>query len=200
MASYGRKEIERLRARWDDAALRGANEALVNGQLSSPFGQTEAGMADFRGVVLSEILREKTYERADFALMSRTWAAQFIYCRFVDCFFILGQLDINLGSSFEACNFSRANLNEAHLRGKFVGCNFEKTKCRGAVAVETTFEDCRFLGADLRRADLIRCKFLDCTADGARFGGGSLGSSYFEGGNILDQDLGDTIIDHIRRG
>lgn len=47
----------------------------------------------------------------------------------------------------------------------------------------------------MRGAEFIRCRFDQCIASGAKFRNGSLAGSLIVGGDVLDQELHNTILE-----
>lgn len=189
-----------MRQRWSKDLLRSVNSVMQRGMEvpDSPFGLTDRGLADFRGVVITNAVNGLNFVNTDLSLVSDSLAGQFDRCRFENCAFVQASFGTNLGSEFLDCQFHFASLKEATLRGKFERCDLSGSNLYRATGSEVSFLSCTFKGASFRRSEFYRCLFESCEFAEARFADGSLCWSRFVGCNLLDQDLGNTMLANVR--
>ena len=76
-------------------------------------------------------------------------------------------------AAFSACDFTRAALADAEFSHvKFIGCKFVSADLRRADFCDAVFENCDFSGAILRGAALRRARLEGCKGMGADFSEG----------------------------
>jgi uncharacterized protein YjbI with pentapeptide repeats len=175
------------------------NRALEKKQLQlvslSKTGDGENEKLDLRGFPVSVIVRSADLVGIDFS--ESTWctgAAQMILCRVERCDFVSAVLTTNVGARYTDCDFTKANLKKAVLRGTFTRCLFAGANMGGVIANSGTFIECAFTRANLKRAHLLHCTFTACDFDAISIGMSSFGGSRFKSSRIRPEDLGDTIL------
>ncbi len=183
-----------LKARWSDELIESVLAQLRSGEVPEPFGHTESGICDLRGLVIRGILRTITMNAIDLTYCSAERGGQFLGCTLIDVDLSNSTLKTNIDGKFSACKFDESNLNGALFRGRFENCSFSKAKLKDAAGESVSFSECRFDSADLRGAHLCTCNFNTCTWKEATFGNGSFYRSKFTRGQ--PNDVGNTIMDH----
>ncbi|MCW1887747.1 pentapeptide repeat-containing protein [Luteolibacter flavescens] len=189
--------MKHLRTRWQEAAGRDFVDDLVsrgrsgNGLtvMRSPFGETDAGRLDLRGLTLpgSAQLRRIAFAPAD--LGASVWKGVWLErCTFHEAGFDHADLRsiAEHGNGFTGCTFARSSFRDAAIgyRGsRFESCTFEAADFRGAVFVRPEFNGCEFHGCKLDGCDLNGSSFDRC-----RFTG-TLRNVWFRGGFPHPDDL-----------
>ncbi|WP_020617315.1 pentapeptide repeat-containing protein [Paenibacillus daejeonensis] len=168
---------------------------------SSPFGKTEDGYADFRGVALTEAMEYLTLERVDLSYAQFLDAATLRSSTLSHC--LLQGIKLSnrfVTRQFDHCSFRQSNLSQARLGERFVDCDFTSSNLSKTVARDVSFVRCRFNDAKLRGAMLMHCVFEDCSFEGSVLGGGSFYGSRFVGESDALPDWGgtDTIVDGVK--
>ena len=189
--------MKRFKTRWQEGGGKEFVDRLVymgrsgNGfnVLESPFGMTEDGLLDFRGLCLPETaeLRRVSFGPADFSASSwaRVWLerSRFDRADFAGASF---QVIGDHGNEFLSCRFSRTSFRGGVLgyRGsRFVSCAFDRADFSRALFVRPEFDDCEFRdcklnGCDFNGASFERCRFM-----------GELRDVWFRGGFALPADM-----------
>lgn len=189
--------MRRFKTRWQDGDGKQFVDRLVFmgrsgngfGVSESPFGLTEAGLLDFRGLCLPETaeLRRVSFGPADFGSSSwgRIWLerSRFDRADFAGASF---QMIGDHGNEFLSCRFSRTSFREGVLgyRGsRYVSCAFDGADFARALFVRPEFDDCEFRdcklnGCDFNGASFERCRFL-----------GEVRNVWFRGGFALPDDV-----------
>ncbi|WP_098744184.1 pentapeptide repeat-containing protein [Paenibacillus sp. EZ-K15] len=198
-------------ARWDTEQTTEVNQALatVTGKQnvhkkersfpSSPFGVTDAGHEDFRGVSLSEIIQYLDVQYVDLSFarfMDGTGlnSSRFAHCRFDG---------MKLGGSFVTrqfnhCSFRKTNLKNARMGERFEDCDFTGGNLSHAIARDAAFIRCNFANVNFRGAHLMYCLFEECSFEGAIFHNGSLSGSRFVGETDALPVWGNTIMEYVK--
>ena len=180
--------------RWEENRVSDLRRALREDGCNSPFGQTDEGLCDFRGVVINESLHQLTITSVDFSearMDSGQFAATVKRCRFTKCKF-----ESNVGNEFIECDFGAANLANCVFRGKFVECDFSAANLTNVRGSHVRFEDCNFDGANLRKASFYDSTFVRCKITNCKFGSGSLAGSKFEDCEI-EADFTKTVMQRV---
>lgn len=186
--------INELRNRWSKSMLDEVNNAWSCGKnIISPFGQTEEGLGDFRGLIISKPGNRLSLNDIDLSGAKDEFFGQFVFCQFSRCVFISTTISTNFGDDFYNCDFRSIDLKEAIIRGVFKDCNFSFGNLTKLRAKEVNFHNCNFTEANLRRAEFYNCSFFNCNWTGVKFGGGALSRCIGLDGNFKDQDLKDTL-------
>ncbi|MBP1989592.1 pentapeptide repeat-containing protein [Paenibacillus eucommiae] len=198
-------------ARWDDEQLAEANRALaaVTGKQnlhkkersfpSSPFGQTDTGLEDFRGVVLTETVQYLTLHQVDLSYARFVEATSLNTSNFTNCCFDGVKLDGRfMTRQFSHCSFRGANLSNARISEQFEDCDFTRSNLSKAIARDVSFTRCRFSNVNFRGAMFMYCRFEECSFDGAVFHFSSLAGSRFVGETDLLPVWGNTIMDGVK--
>lgn len=160
--------------RWQDAAGTDFIDRLISMGRSgsgfsvseSPFGFTESGLLDLRGLRIARRieLRRVTFAPADFEDVSFE------------------------GLWFERCAFNNAKFDRANFQSisehgnEFIGCIFLKSSFRGAAIGfrGSHFESCSFECVNFRKAVFVRPEFDGCEFYRCKFDGCDLNGSSFE--------------------
>ncbi|MFE6796330.1 pentapeptide repeat-containing protein [Paenibacillus chitinolyticus] len=198
-------------ARWNDDQIAEANRALaaVTGKSnlhkkdrlfpSSPFGQTTAGLEDFRGVELTETIQYLTVQGVDLSYVRFVGAASLNTSTFTNCCFDRVKLDSRyVTREFIRCSFRGAKLNNARISERFEDCDFTGSNLSKAIANDVSFIRCRFSDVNFRGAMFMHCRFEECSFEGAVFHNGSLAGSRFTGETGLLPVWGNTILDGVK--
>ncbi|MFI4851707.1 MAG: pentapeptide repeat-containing protein [Gimesia chilikensis] len=183
-----------LKERWSDDLIESVLAQFRSGKNPAPFGHTESGLCDLRGLMIRGILRNVTMNLIDLTCCSTERGGAFLGCTFNDVDLSNSMLKTNIDGRFSACRFVEANLNGALFRGSFENCSFLKAKLKNSVGESVSFIDCCFDSTDLRGAHLCACSFNTCTWKDVKFGNGSFYRSKFTGEQ--PNDVGNTIMDH----
>lgn len=198
-------------ARWDTEQSTEVNQALaaVTGKHnmhkkerrfpSSPFGLTDAGQEDFRGVTLSEIIQFLDVQHVDLSFakfMDGTGlnSSRFTHCRFDG---------MKLGGSFVTrhfnhCSFRKTNLKKARIGERFEDCDFTGANLSHAIARDAAFIRCNFSNVNFRGAHLMYCLFEECSFNEAIFHNGSLSGSRFVSEAEALPVWDNTIMEHVK--
>lgn len=154
--------VERWSARSISSALR-----LLEGKsgVTAPFGETEGGHLDLRGIKLDQVLTisNRTLERIDFSY-SEFARAQF------------------RKTSLSECRFDSSLIQLQDLRSIFFNVSFVAADMRGSSFGHriSTFRRCDFHGSDLRGVSGSRAKFEQCNFSSAQIRNSMMGNSLFE--------------------
>ena len=202
---------KQLIARWNDEQIAEANRALaaVTGKQnlhkkervfpSSPFGQTDAGLEDFRGVVLTETIQYLTVQQVDLSYARFVETASLNTSKFTNCCFDGVKLNSRyVTHEFSNCSFRGVNLNNARISKRFENCDFTGSNLSKAIANDAAFIRCHFSEANFRGAMLMYCRFEECSFEGASFHNSSLAGSRFIGETSLLPAWGNTILDGVK--
>ena len=154
----------------------------------SPFGLTDDGFADYRGITLAEPVRYLSIESVDLsdavfkdgASVNESEAKR---CRFER----IDMRNVFVRRKFDSCSFVGAKLNGARLGGEFVACDFSSANLSKAFATDCRFVNCRFAGANLSNVHFISCVFDGCDFTAVKSLSGSVAKSKFMGGVSMDQ-------------
>jgi len=178
--------------RWRQNQVADLRQALQERECNSPFGVTDEGLCDFRGISISVSLHQVTIEGVDFSeacMESGQFAAVVKRCRFRKCKF-----ESNLGNEFIECDFRAGKLANCVFRGKFVNCDFSSANLINVRGRQVRFEDCIFDGATFRKASFYDSTFLRCRIMNCKFSSGSLAGSKFEDCKVEGADFGNTVM------
>lgn len=182
-----------LKGRWTDALVESVLAELRAGATPEPFGSTEDGMRDLRGLQIRGILRNLRMSNIDFGFCRSERGGQFLGCNLTRVNFSGSSLKTNIDGTFVSCVFDRSNLAGCLFRGQFRDCSFRRATMKGAAGESVRFRECSFNDADLRGAHLCACTFEQCTWRSTLFGDGSLYRSKFLGDS--PKELGNTLVD-----
>ena len=182
-----------LTERWSDKIIVSVLAQLRSGKAPGPFGRTVSGLWDLRGFVIREILRNVSISAVDLTYCRTERGGQFLGCTLDNVDLSNATLKTNIDGTFSGCKFEASILGGALFRGRFVNCNFLKSKLKDAAGESVCFRQCCFDNADLRGAHLCTCTFDSCTWRDATFGDGSFYRSKFTGGQ--PNDVGNTIME-----
>lgn len=155
----------------------------------SPFGVTEEGILDLRGLRIAEKaeLRRVAFSPADFGAAS--WKGAWLErCTFNNAKFDGAgfQKVAELGNEFIDCCFLKSSFREAGLGYKgsrFVTCTFDGVDFSRASFIRPEFDGCAFYhckldGCDLNGSSFEQCRFV-----------GSLRNAWFRGGFAHPNDV-----------
>lgn len=138
----------------------------------SPLGLTEAGKQDFRGLTLPRNIRCTNYrfENADLshAVLEHVTTSGWVIS---GCDFEGASLreTIPWGSTFVACNFTRASFHGGGLGfkgGRYEHCVFDRANFTNALFDRPEFDDCEFRNCKLNACDFNAASFEDCRFSG----------------------------------
>lgn len=149
----------------------------------SPFGRTDEGFEDYRGITLAEAVRYLSIERVDLsdavfkdgASINESEAKGGKFER-------MDMRNVFVRRKFDSCSFVGAKLNGARLGGEFIGCDFSRSNLSKSFATNCKFVDCKFAGANLSGIYFISCVFDGCDFTGVKILSGSVARSRFVGG------------------
>jgi len=166
---------------------------------SSPFGLTEDGLQDFRGIVLVEIIQYLTVQKLDLSYASFKDGTGLIVSQFSHCCFDGMKLDGAMVSrQFSHCSFRKVSLKNAGISERFEDCDFTGCNLSRAKAIDVTFIRCHFTDVNFRGAMFMHCRFEDCSFEGAIFHNSSLAGSRFMGETDMLPVWGDTIVTSVK--
>jgi uncharacterized protein YjbI with pentapeptide repeats len=153
---------------------RWRHERFVPGRLS-PFGRTETGANDYRGVsfanktITSAEIRDSDFSAADL----RHLRAE--NCNFVQCNFSGADLTqlMTTSSRFENCRFDRADLRLAEIGyhgTEFRNCTFDRAKvsrlgCLNPIFTNVCFDGKNWSHTDFRASGFWSCSFIGVLRD-----------------------------------
>lgn len=183
--------------RWNEHLRIDLRRLLSNTDSSpSPFGVTDEGLWDFRGICVNASLHSVTIVNVDFTdgMLGRgQLMGSFRNCKFVEF-----ACDGTLGESFEECIFHKANLSKSVWYGKFTNCDFSNANLTGVRGGNVKFEGCTFENADMRKASFYDSKFNNCTLVNCSIRLGSLAGSRFDECKVIDFDVSKTIMERVK--
>lgn len=184
------------RARWQAEQLQLAGRHLLDAAKSmrmeampaSPFGLTDEGFEDYRGITLAEAVRYLSIERVDLSDAVFKDGASINESEAKGCKFErMDMRNVFVRRKFDSCSFVGAKLNGARLGGEFIGCDFSRSNLSRSFATDCKFVDCKFAGANLSGIHFISCVFEGCDFTGVKALSGSVARSRFVGGVALAQ-------------
>ncbi|MFY1993323.1 pentapeptide repeat-containing protein [Achromobacter xylosoxidans] len=184
------------RARWQAEQLQLAGRRLLDAAKSmrmgampaSPFGLTDEGFEDYRGITLAEAVRYLSIERVDLSDAVFKDGASINESEAKGCKFErMDMRNVFVRRKFDSCSFVGAKLNGARLGGEFIGCDFSRSNLSRSFATDCKFVDCKFVGANLSGIHFISCVFEGCDFTGVKTLSGSVARSRFVGGVALAQ-------------
>jgi len=186
----GRWRVKQLRL--VEKNLYDAAKSLKMGPMpESPFGLTEMGMADYRGVTIAEPVRYLKVANVDLSDALFKEGASINESELEAC--RLDRIDMRsvfVRRSFSDCSFVKARLSGARLGGEFVRCDFTGANLSKSFATDCKFTGCNFAGATLSDVHFISCTFEDCDFSDVKLFTGSVAGSKFLGGTSMDQLAG----------
>ncbi|OFQ48106.1 hypothetical protein HMPREF2939_17485 [Achromobacter xylosoxidans] len=154
----------------------------------SPFGLTDEGFEDYRGITLAEAVRYLSIERVDLSDALFKDGASINESEATRCKFErMDMRNVFVRRKFDSCSFVGAKLNGARLGGEFIGCDFSRSNLSRSFATDCKFVDCKFVGANLSGIHFISCVFEGCDFTGVKTLSGSVARSRFVGGVALAQ-------------
>jgi fluoroquinolone resistance protein len=138
----------------------------------SPFGRTEIGLNDYRGVPLRNRalanveIRDSDFSAADLSHL------RIENCTFLNCSFSTADLTglVTTSSRFEHCKFERSNMRLAQIGyngTEFYICTFKGAKTTRAGFLNAIFTDVCFDGKDWSHTDFRASGFWNCSFTGA---------------------------------
>jgi len=177
------KQFTEWRARWSGIE---PDDALRN----SPFGTTEEGLLDFRGLTMRKPGPGffKTFNHAQFKGCDFT-AASFAetncyHCIFQDCVFDYTDLNNfgDYGCNFTNCRFHRGEwqvgaigfgsntATRGEYQSRYINCHFENIKLNKTGIGDPQFIDCSFVfkklsGIDFGCSGFVACRFIGAFQD-----------------------------------
>ncbi len=157
-----------LRERWTPEAARAGNLLIGGGQTQPPFGTTEAGAVDLRGLeVDARRLAGLALRELDLTA-ARTRGVVFFDCQLEDCSFEFADWPwSDYKSSFRRCRFRGAILHPGGFgRSNFVECDFGKSDLSGLSCNRPRFEYCSFEEAKMHGSEMGGSLFESCKFDG----------------------------------
>lgn len=184
------------RARWQAEQLQLAGRRILDAAKSmrmgampeSPFGLTDEGFEDYRGITLAEAVRYLSIERVDLSDAVFKDGASINESEAKGCKFErMDMRNVFVRRKFDSCSFVGAKLNGARLGGEFIGCDFSRSNLSRSFATDCKFVDCKFAGANLSGIHFISCVFEGCDFTGVKALSGSVARSRFVGGVALAQ-------------
>lgn len=198
-------------SRWEPEQIAAVNKGLaaITGKQnlhkkdrsfpSSPFGKTDAGLDDFRGIVLTEAVQYLTVQNLDLSYAIFEPTGGLIYSTFTNCRFDGVKLDGRfITKIFKHCSFQKAILKNAAFGERFEDCDFTGSNVSYTKGTDVSFIRCQFSDANFRGAHLMYCKFEECLFEGAKMNNGSLAGSRFLGEEQHLPDWGTMITDHVK--
>lgn len=180
--------------RWrDDQVLKVLSEVSKGQTPMSPFGTTDDGRADLRGLILNEplVIRGGLVENCDFSY-GRLLKLLCIQSRFFNCSFDEAKISLlNNGSDFEAISFRGADLSLSGSAGpaKFSNCLFEGSKLINCNFQSGQFIQCDFSRCAIERVDFGQVEIFDSKFEGSIekcFFRGAISGSDFCKANFID--------------
>jgi fluoroquinolone resistance protein len=178
-----------LRARWTPEQALAVNNAILHASRTfgsmpdSPFGITDGGKADFRGLDVHRSIRYLTVRDTDMSYSTFTEGASLSQSEFSGCVFdgvvLRGTI---VTRRFEATSFVGAQLNGIRPGTEYIDCDFTGAAMDRAVAMGTTFVRC-----DFSRTRMTGAIYNHCTFDGCRFVGAKLDFASFAGSQVLGE-------------
>ncbi|QUL54892.1 pentapeptide repeat-containing protein [Paenibacillus tritici] len=200
-----------LLARWQGDQLSEVNRliAAITGKSNlhhkdrsfpaSPYGLTEAGLEDYRGVTLTETLQYLTVQGVDLSYARFEDSASLNTSTFTHCGFDGVKLDGRFVThTFSHCSFRGAKLNNARISKEFHDCDFTGCNLSKVIANDVSFTRCRFSGANFRWAIFTYCRFEECSFEGAICQDSSFAGSRFKGETGLLPVWDNAILDHVK--
>ncbi len=186
-----------LHDRWGEHKSLDLRQLLsTSGVCPSPFGLTDEGLCDFRGICVNTSLHAITIVSGDFTA-GRLGRGQFMgtfrLCRFVEF-----ACDGNLGENFESCTFSKARLNNSVFYGTFVNCDFSNANLSGVRGGRIKFHGCTFENANMQKASFYDSNFSNCKIVNSTIRLGSLAGSRFDECEVNSFDLSKTVMERVR--
>lgn len=160
-----------LRKRWGASEIASILVPLKQGLLPiSPFGKTNKGSVDLRGIPLKEplLLSDVSFDNLDLSF-SNIQKLLSIRCSFVDCSFEGATVSLlNNESGFYRVDFSRAEISKSGSAGaaKFFACNFNGSDLTGGNFKTGSFENCDFSRATIKLVEFGECEISDSIFDG----------------------------------
>lgn len=182
--------------RWAQQQRLDLRSLLSSGGCRSPFGLTDEGYCDFRGICIDESLHSLRIENVDLANAKVGQGQLMAFCR--QCRFVDFACDGNLGERFEDCTFQRARLSNSVFYGRFVNCDFSGANLTGVRGRHIQFERCTFHKTNLRKASFYDSVFRNCTFANCTMRSGSLVGSSFEDCEINGFDLAKTVTERVK--
>jgi len=202
---------KQLISRWEPEQITAINKALadISGKQNlhkkdrafppSPFGRTDSGLEDFRGVALTESMEYLTVQNLDLSYALLEPSGGLIYSTFTNCRFdgvkLAGRF---ITKVFKHCSFHKAILKHAAFGEQFEDCDFTGSNLSHTKGRDVSFTRCRFTDASFRGAHLMYCKFEECHFAGVKMNDGSLAGSRFLGEAQHLPDWGTMITDHVK--
>lgn len=191
-----RAQIAELKSRWSAVAVD--IRAVMAGESASPFGDTESGLHDLRGIRLRGAFNRLAISRIDLAYSEMETTGQLggaitaADCRFDGC-----RYESTLDGTFENCTFVESRLSRSTLRKIFRRCDFANARMEYVAGDKLVFESCDFYGTNLRKAELYRCEFIGCQFTETKFRGAALTGSSFVECRIQTVEFEDSILDKV---
>jgi fluoroquinolone resistance protein len=205
------RESTALRNRWTPELLEQAAQSFREGKVFTPFAPVTARdghYLDLRGLTIANPLREVSLDRVDLSHSRFDIMGQFIDVTATNCLFAGASLETNLSGTYRACRFDDARMSGSTIFGgsSFSDCTFLRADLKKAKGGNVLFERCDFTAANLRGTRLSTSTFRDCIWTDAQFFHSSLGGSTIsrsgfpaEKGTLEgDAILPDVILDNVK--
>ena len=177
-ASAKRPGVTALRKRWSrDHVADIGRQLLAQSRITrpphtlvSPWGQTEDGATDLRGLP-SDGTTELSFKFVTLEGIDLGGARGRFHVH--ESVFVAGRFDAatltagsRLDRGFERCSFRSTTLRDVRLGRTLVECDFTGARMpKLSLGENTRFERCTFTGADLTDAQLVGATFVDCAFD-----------------------------------
>jgi uncharacterized protein YjbI with pentapeptide repeats len=190
-----RKQKTALKDRWPANAAEDVHAWLGEGACQSPFGLTEAGLCDLRGLVLHHSPRLIQVNDVDFSyggMGHGLFVATFNSCRFQE-----SRYECRLSDSFTECDFTKADLRHCMFDGAFNRCDFTDANLGTVRGSKLRFDGCTFVNTKFRSTAFYESTFVGCRFENSVFWHGSLGDSKFVDCVFKDFEFDDVVLDGV---
>jgi uncharacterized protein YjbI with pentapeptide repeats len=186
------KQKTALKDRWPANAAEDVHAWLGKGACQSPFGLTESGLCDLRGLVLHHSPRLIQVNDVDFSyggMGDGLFVATFSNCRFQE-----SRYECWIGESYTDCDFTKADLRHCTLGGAFDRCDFTGANFGTVRGSKVQFNECKFVNTKLRSTSFSKSVFKNCLFQESVYWHGSLGNSQFVDCKFRDFQFDDVVV------
>jgi uncharacterized protein YjbI with pentapeptide repeats len=185
---WSRAEIEKVKRRWTSGQREAVLQSLRMGaQVESPFGLTESGMMDLRGLELF-VSSESAKSSIKHEILSGQLQLNRVELENLDFSHAhmphMRMQNVRINN----CRFDGVSLSDLRLwatdvdGSSFVGAKFDYASLRGALdGMGCAFTNTSFAGADLRRAFLSDATFFRCDFSDSKLSGIVISDAKFDG-------------------
>ena len=168
---------KQLKDRWDKYPAKKLSGGLFGiKDTKSPFGLTEEGYEDFRGIHIEDTLKKANFMNADFSYASFGEMSRIYNCAFFNVLFYKADMQhfSEHANLFKKCVFDQCKFNFAYIGGgssQYENCLFIKNKFyRTTMFKKPEFYNCifennRLKGVDFSVAYFENCKFIGDIVD-----------------------------------